>query len=321
MKRPLAAALLAFSLAAGTAVPARAADAALIPLEVGTMPGDASAEVYYGVDQGFFKAEGLDVHITSFTNVSAQAAAVIAGTIAVGNGGVGSIAVAREKGILERVIAPASMYDASALTAAFMVAKDSPIKTAAELNGKIVGTNGLQDQAHLESMLWLEKHGADLSTIRFTEVPFPAMAGALTQNRIQAALMVEPLITAASADVRQLGDAMGAISQHFITTGWFASDTWLQANPDAGARFVRAMQKTAVWANAHHAESAQILVRSAKLDPAIASKMTRSTYGTALDPALMQPVLDMFLHFKVLPAPMSADDVAWKGSPAYRKSR
>jgi hypothetical protein len=72
---------------------------------------------------------------------------------------------------------------------------------------------------------------------------------------------------------------------------------------------------------AHHAESAQILVRSAKLDPAIAVKMKRSTYGTSLDPALMQPVLDIFLHFGVVPKAMPADDLAWRGSPAYPKRR
>jgi hypothetical protein len=81
------------------------------------------------------------------------------------------------------------------------------------------------------------------------------------------------------------------------------------------------MLRVAVWANAHHAESAQILVRSAKLDPAIAAKMTRSTYGTSLDPALMQPVLDMFVHFGVLAKPMSAADLAWQASPAYPKRR
>jgi ABC-type nitrate/sulfonate/bicarbonate transport system substrate-binding protein len=50
---------------------------------------------------------------------------------------------------------------------------------------------------------------------------------------------------------------------------------------------------------------------------AVAAKMTRSTYGTSLDPALMQPVLDMFLHFGVLSKPMSAADLAWQASPAY----
>ncbi|HEY5349497.1 MAG TPA: ABC transporter substrate-binding protein [Candidatus Lustribacter sp.] len=293
----------------------------LIPLEVGTMPGDASAEVYYGVDRGFFKAEGLDVHVAPFTNAPAQAAAVSAGTIVAGNGGVGSVAVARERGIFERVIAPASVYEPTALTAVLMIAKDSPLKSAPDLNGKVIGTNGLQDQAQLETMLWLEKHGADLKTIKFVEVPFPAMAGALEQHRIEAALMVEPLITAGAAGVKPFGDAMGAIAPHFITTGWFASDAWLQAHPDVAARFVRAMLRTAAWANAHHAESAQILVRSAKLDPSIAAKMTRSTYGTSLAPALMQPVLDMFLHFGILSKPMSAADLAWQASPAYPRAK
>jgi NitT/TauT family transport system substrate-binding protein len=309
-----------FALAvASTATAAQAAD--LIPLEVATMPGDASAEVFYGLDQGFFKNEGLDVHIDVMNNVAAQAAAVSSGAVAIGNGGVGSIAVARERGILESVIAPASIYERSALTAVLMVAKGSPIKTAADLDGKTVGTNGLQDQAQLESALFLEKHGADVKSVHFIEVPFPEMAAALQQHRIDAALMVEPLITAGNGLVQPFGDAMGAIAPHFITTGWFASDAWIAANPDVAARFVRAMIATAVWANAHHAESAQILVRAAKLDPDIAAKMTRSTYGTSLDPALMQPVLDMFVHFGVLANPMPAEALVWKGSPAYPKHR
>jgi NitT/TauT family transport system substrate-binding protein len=311
---------IALALAAfGSASPVRAQ--ALIPLEVGTMAGDGSAEVFYAADQGFFKAEGLDVHITLFTNASAQASAVFAGTIAFGNGGVGSIGLARQKGILEKIAAPASVYDAQALTAALMVAKDAPYKTAADLDGKTIGTNGLQDQAQLESMLWLEKHGADLKTIKFVEIPFPEMAVALEAHRIDAALMVEPLMTAGATRVRLLGDAMGSIAPHFITTAWFASDSWLQANPDTAARFVRAVAKTAAWANVHHAETEQSLIRSLKLDPAIAHSMTRSVYGLVLDPALMQPVLNTFLHFGVLTKPVAAEDIVWKESPMYKGPR
>jgi NitT/TauT family transport system substrate-binding protein len=315
--RILLATLASSSIAVVTACPALAD--APIHLEVGTMPGDASAEVFYAQERGFFKDEGLDVHITVFTNVSAQAAAVSGGSIVVGNGGVGSIAVAREHGILERVIAPASVYRPAALTARLMVGNHSTIRSAADLNGKTIATNGLQDQAQLESELWLEKHGADLRSIHFVEVPFPQMAGALERGQVAAALMVEPLITAAGDRVRMLGDAMGAIAPDFVSTGWFASDAWVQANPDVAARFVRAILRTARWANGHHAETAQILVRSAKLDPEIASKMTRSTYGTTLTPELLQPVLDMFAHFGTLPKPMPAGEVIWAGSPAVAR--
>jgi ABC-type nitrate/sulfonate/bicarbonate transport system substrate-binding protein len=87
-------------------VPVPGAAATLIPLEVGTMQGDSSAEVYYGVDQGFFAAEGLDVHITAFNNTAAEAAAASSSAVDIANGGVGTLAVARERGILNSVIAP-----------------------------------------------------------------------------------------------------------------------------------------------------------------------------------------------------------------------
>jgi hypothetical protein len=98
-------------------VPVPGAAATLIPLEVGTMQGDSSAEVYYGVDQGFFAAEGLDVHITAFNNTAAEAAAASSSAVDIANGGVGTLAVARERGILNSVIAPASVYAAGAPTA------------------------------------------------------------------------------------------------------------------------------------------------------------------------------------------------------------
>jgi NitT/TauT family transport system substrate-binding protein len=287
-----------------------------IHLEVATLPGDSSAEAFYAVDRGFFAAEGLDVHVTTMNNASAQAAAIASGSVAIGNGGIGSVALARAHGLLESVIAPASVYEPTALTAALVVAKDAPYTTAAQLNGKTLGTNGLSDQAQFESQLWLEQHGADVKSIRVVEVPFPEMAGALTQHRIDAALMIEPLITAHEGEVRKFGDAMGAIAPAFISTAWFAGDAWIAAHPDVAAKFVRAILKTAVWANAHHAETAQILIREAHLDPAIAGRMTRSTYGTKLDPKLVAPVLDLFHHFGVLATPVAASSVIWAASPA-----
>ena len=304
--RRLAAALLA-ALALGP-LATRGADA---PLEIATLPGDASAEVFFARDQGFFRDVGLDVHITVLPNVQAQASAIAAGTLAIGNGNVGSIAVAHERGIDLKFIAPASVYNPAALTARLMVAKGSPIRSAADLNGKVVGTNGLQDQAHLESALWIEKHGGDIKSVRFVEVPFPEMAAALARGRIDAALMIEPLLTAAGDDVQPLGDAMGAIAPRFMSTGYFAADAWLRAHGDDARKFNEAIMRAALWANAHHAESAQILIRSARLDPAIAAKMTRATFGTRLDPRLMQPVIDMFVHFGTLPRPLDANELIW----------
>jgi len=183
------AACLALALALSGAGAARAADT-LIPLEVGTMPGDASAEVYYGVEQGFFKAEGLDVHITGFTNAPAQAAAVIGGHDCGRQRRVGSVAVARERGILERVIAPASVYDPKALTAVLMWPKIHRSNRRPNSTARSSVPTGCKIRRSWNRCSGLKtRRGSQDDQIRRSAVP--AMAGALQQHRIEAALMVE----------------------------------------------------------------------------------------------------------------------------------
>jgi len=56
------------------ATPAGAQDATLT---IGTIPIDATAEVYYAQEMGFFKKAGLNVTITPFTSGGAIAVAVV----------------------------------------------------------------------------------------------------------------------------------------------------------------------------------------------------------------------------------------------------
>lgn len=282
-----------------------------VTLELGNLAGDTSALVYFAQDEGYFKAAGLDVRISVFRNGQEAMTAVSAGALQIGNGNVGSIAVARERGLLAKFVAAGAVYDPSAPTALVVAGKDSPIRSAPDCNGKTVAVNGLQDQAHLQTELWLEKNGADLKSVKFVEIPFPEMAVALERNRVDAALMIEPFLTAAAGRIQVLGNAMGAIAPRWMSTGWFASDAWINANRDAAGRFAQAMARAALWANAHRAETAPILIRVTRLDPAIAGKMTRAVFATRLEPVLLQPVIDMFAHFGLLRRPLPAAEVIW----------
>jgi ABC-type nitrate/sulfonate/bicarbonate transport system substrate-binding protein len=46
-----------------------------ITIHVGAIPSEVAAELFYGVDMGFFKKAGLDVQIDFFNNGAAIAAA------------------------------------------------------------------------------------------------------------------------------------------------------------------------------------------------------------------------------------------------------
>ena len=97
-----------------------------------------------------------------------------------------------------------------------------------------------------------------------------------------------------------------------MVIGYLASDAWLATHADAAARFVRAMREASIWGNAHRAESALMIERIMHVDATVGATMNRATYGTDLDPALIQPVIDSALHYGILSRPVAAADLIWR---------
>jgi hypothetical protein len=73
----------------------------------------------------------------------------------------------------------------------------------------------------------------------------------------------------------------------------------------AEKKLVATVYKIAAWANAHRSDSGAILTKYSKLDPAVVGAMTRTEYLIALDPKLLQPLIDVGSKFGMLPAPVN----------------
>jgi NitT/TauT family transport system substrate-binding protein len=310
--RRLAGALFATALIFSTAPAGRAADAPLTVVNLINLPADNSAEVYYATELGFFKDAGLDVRITPMTNSGAIIAALAGGGGDIGNSVVGSVSDARGKGIPIMFIAPAGLSDSASPTAALVVAKGSTIKTAAELTGKVVAVSGLNDLAYFATRLWIDKNGGNSAAVKYVELPFPAMAAAVTTHRVDAAYIVEPFFASNADGLQLLARASNAVALRYLATGWIASESWLQSHADVALRFGAAIHRTALWANdpKHHPESAAILVKYLKMDPSIADKMNRVVYAQALEPRLLQPPIDAAAKYTGQ-APVTANSLVW----------
>jgi NitT/TauT family transport system substrate-binding protein len=307
--RRLTIALLAAVLTLGVATASRAADAPAV-INLINLPADNSAEVYYAQDLGYFKDAGLDVRITAMTNSGAIIAALAGGGGDIGNAVVGSVADARGKGIPILYIAPAGLYDAASPTAALVTTKDSPIKKAADLTGKVVAVSGLNDLTYYATRAWIDKHGGNSAAVKFIELPFPAMAAAVAQRRIDAAYVIEPFLTASAGALHILASAAESVAPRYQATGWIASESWLQSHADVALRFGSVMRRTAIWANAHHKESAAILLKYLKLDPTIVDRMNRVLYALTLEPRLVQPPINTAAKYTGQ-TPVSADSLIW----------
>jgi NitT/TauT family transport system substrate-binding protein len=300
----------AAALAAAAPSALRAADLAVI--RAGTIPADVSAVITYANDLGYFKDAGLDVEISLMQSGPVIAPAVIGGTLDVGAANIASIAAARERGLLLKFFAPASIATPTTLTDPVMVKKDSPIKSGADLNGKTVAIVAMKTMQDAAFRLWVDKHGGDNKSVKLIEVPFPEMVGALDTGRVDAAIPSEPFTSQGLAANRLLGSVYASMPSTILVFGFFATDAWLNAHADEAVKFAAAIRKAALWANTHPKESAVMLTKFTKLDPAVAATMGRAVYATSLDPAEIQPVLDNAVRYGMLDKPLDANEIIWK---------
>jgi NitT/TauT family transport system substrate-binding protein len=305
---------LASSTAAGLALVARrGSTAGLQPVRLGASPTDATAGGYYGIDQGFYKAAGLDATIQPNRNTGALAAAVASGSLDFIAGSIVPVAAAFVNGFDLRTVAAGQIYDGGPPQAPMAVALGSKITNGAGLAGKTVAVNGLHDLTHLFALAWIDVNGGDIATVKIVEMPFPEMATALSDGRIDAALLVEPFASAATGKVTLLNDAMPAIAPRFFVTGWFGKVSWLDQNKTIVHEFAAATNRANAWANANHDQSATVLGKYTPIPSAVIRTLVRAKYGTTLPtPALIQPVLNaMTKYFQT--KHVNAAELVWGG--------
>src|SRR4029077_18713874 len=78
---------------------------------------------------------------------------------------------------------------------AIVVKANSAIHKPAELAGKRASVGLLNSINHIHFIEWMRRHGGDAKTVQLTEIPFPQMADALMQDRLDAVWAVEPFFT------------------------------------------------------------------------------------------------------------------------------
>ncbi len=282
---------------------------------------DASSEPLYGAAAGIFRRDGLDVKVTVLNGGGAIIAAIAGGSLEAGFSNAVSAAQAIERGIPIVVLTPAAEYPAQKSDTLLVKARGSKLKTAADLNGKIVAVTTLGGGLQNSARLWIDKNGGDSKSVHFLELPFTEMAAALKAGRIDAAMLAEPVLTQSRADVEMLGDPFSAVAPRWTIGVFVASKAWATANPDQARRFVQGMYDTAHWANAHHAETAKIAAPLANIDLATFSIMARSRFGDALTASLLQPELDQALQAGQLKAPADAAQWVADAQPYWRGLR
>jgi NitT/TauT family transport system substrate-binding protein len=297
--------------AAFVAAPAFVRAQAPTKMRVGATVQDDIIGVLWASHSGIYQKYGLDVDVIRSNNGVAITAAVLSGSLEIGKGGALSTYIAHAKGVPIVVEAPSAIYVSTAANVALVVAKNSPIKTGRDFNGKTLAVPALGDLFTLGLSAWVDKNGGDSKTVKFLELPGAAQADAIAAGRVDGAALAEPLVTDSirSGRCRFVAHPYDAIAKRFAATLMFASLDYAGKNVDVMARFRKGTAEGLAYALGHRSEMIPVLAKFTGIDPSVLASTSPTTIGTTLDPRLIQPVIDVAVKYGVLPKSFPAKDV------------
>jgi len=218
---------------------------------------DALIPVNVGDQLGIFKKHGLDLKITEFGGGSKMAQAMAAGAIDIGDGA-GTEMAFIAKG------APMIAVCESTAPAPFLgvgVPWDSPIKTLAELKGKVIGvsSNGSFSDWSGHELARAQGWGPNgVTTVAIGGGPVPSLA-ALRTHQVDAVIgnTAQFLAFEETKDGRLLAP-VSSYEGNVASGAIFASNQLIAKNPDAIRAFLAAWMETIDYMKAHKAETVKI---------------------------------------------------------------
>jgi NitT/TauT family transport system substrate-binding protein len=281
-------------------------------ITVGTLPIANAAPMYLGMEKGFFEAESLTIKPQVGEGGAALIPSLLSGDAQFAFVGVipAITAVAQEVPI--KVV---TSSDDAARTEkddwqTLVVPKGSPIKGVEDLPGQTIAVNALRGLAEVVISRSLEKQGVDYREVKLLEVPFPEMPAALSEKRVDAALLTEPFLSAVLAEGGMQIDAPSVETLPSFPNGvYVAAEQYIAENGDVVDRFSRAMNKSLDYAQAHPEEVRQIIPTFTEVPEAAAQQLRLPPFDSELDREGIELEADLTAKYGIIDEAPAYEDL------------
>jgi NitT/TauT family transport system substrate-binding protein len=285
----------------------------LTPITVGILPIADLAPLYNGIEQGFFEEEGLDVTTEIGQGGAALVPAVQNGEYQLAFGNYVSLMLARQNGvdvqIVSNVVSGAEEADRG--TNGLLVAPDSGIEGVEDLAGKTFAVTTLDNVAEVNIRTTLREHDVDDSDIEFVELPFPEMNAAVQSGEVDVAWQAEPFITLGAADgLESVADPMYETTPSMPLAGMFASQSWIEDNPELASAFYRAMQRSLEAATDEQAMRDAIAANT-ETPPDVVAELALANWQPELDEEKLALVGELAADYEILEAEPDLGELVW----------
>ncbi|MGI5293065.1 ABC transporter substrate-binding protein [Nonomuraea polychroma] len=282
----------------------------LTPVTFGAMPIPDSAPVHIAREEGYFAAEGLNVG----TPVTIQGGGPAINQLKSGALDVTLVnyvaAFIAAQADPDAVCIIADAYQAAPGAFMLMTAKDSGIKTVADLKRsadgsvRIIAVATLRSISTLTTEMALAKEGISVKDVLFREMPLPQMTNALATGQVHAAWMTEPF---ASQWRRQGGvpltDLMTGTAADWPIAGWAVSGDYARKHPDVVAAVQRALARGQQDATDRE-RLTKALGTYTQIPPEDAKKIALGVFPRSLDVSQLHSVATVMQQYGYLTKPV-----------------
>jgi sulfonate transport system substrate-binding protein len=154
----------------------------------------------------------------------------------------------------------------------FMVLKDGPVKTVADLKGKVLATNAMGSAVDIAMRAMLRKSGLEANKdYTIVEAPFPAMKAVLSEKKADLISAVPPF--SLDPELRGMSNTLFTQKEAFgITqlTMWTARTGFIEKNRAALVDFLEDTVRAVRWCTdpANHEEAVALVAKLNKAPPA-----------------------------------------------------
>lgn len=283
----------------------------LATLQCSSAPDEDVSSVLYAQDSGMFKRAGLNVQITRSNSGAAVSAAVAGGSIDIGKTSLMSLITAHLRGLPFVIVAPAGIYSADHPDVSMLVAKESPIQGARDLEGTTIGVPALSDLFTIVNAAFIDAAGGSWKSVHYLELPSASSADAIVAHRVDAATLAEPMLTEALTDgqLRSIGHPPSALAKRFIRAVWFTTRDFATKNAAIVAAFRRTAEQAGTYINVHPEALTASLAAFTGMDQQLVNRIVRGLSATHLDVDLLQPTIEAAYKYAAIPARFDAKEL------------
>jgi NitT/TauT family transport system substrate-binding protein len=294
-------------------------------LRIGYWPVAAGLPFFAAVEKGYFKEAGLDVEPLKFAGAQQVMEAMLAGRSDGSANGTGSANLAigeiAQPGLFK--IFCTNPSNAKYVLEEFIVPKDSPVKTMADLKGKRVASGpGIQNVTLAKTML--ERSGAGAMSV--TELPIGQHVAAIAAGQMDAIYTLEPTGTVGRLNGTTRVLEAGVVAHYILGDpqapwhGGSASLTteFLKKHPGVAKQYISAYARGIELVRTNPGEARQYLKGYTAIEGALTAEVPLASYllysdFKASDVAYFQKFYDLFTEKGIFEKKVVVDNLLYRG--------